>query len=79
MGRKYKTDEIEWSVDFGDNLKKIIYANDFSLTEVARRLGITNAMLSRYISGAATPSVYKVCQIADVIGCDINDLVKLEY
>jgi transcriptional regulator with XRE-family HTH domain len=47
--------------------------------ELAKALGLTEAMVSRYIHGISVPSVYKVCQMANVIGCDISDLIKSEY
>ena len=76
MSIKYKTvDEQEWTDQFSNNLQHVIAKKKIQKKELAKQLGITNAMLSRYIHGAATPSVYKACQIANALGCDINDLI----
>lgn len=71
--------EKEWGADFGNNLQQVIKSRKITQQQLANKLGITNAMLSRYIHGLAVPSAYKACQIADIIGCDVNELIKMTY
>ena len=59
---------------FGYNLQKILPFCGMSKSELAEKLGITNAMLSRYIHGKAMPSFDKGRQIAMLIGCSMEEL-----
>lgn len=76
---KRNNNEALWGLDFGRNLQRVLHCKGISQGVLANKLGVTEAMLSRYIHGAAIPSVYKVGQMADIIGCDISDLIKTNY
>ena len=76
---KRNESEIDWTLCFGHNLQRTLRIHRMSQGERAKALGLTEAMVSRYIHGISVPSVYKVCQMANVIGCDISDLIKSEY
>ena len=76
---KRKDCEKYWGVDFGTNLQRILHRKGISQGVLANELGTTEAMISRYVHGVAVPSVYKVCQMADIIGCDISELIKIDY
>ena len=43
--------------------------------EFAEKLGISNKSLSRYERGDRNPSLAELKRIADVLGCEINDLI----
>ena len=80
MPQRYRTnDESDWSLSFGQNLQRVLQTKNIQQQYLARKLGTTDAMISRYIYGISIPSVYKVCQIAKIIGCEIGDLVKPSY
>lgn len=80
MGVCYRTyDESAWGAEFGRNLQAMIKTKNITQGQLARKLGITDAMLSRYIHGTAIPSTYKTCQIANELGCEIGELVKSTY
>lgn len=64
---------------FGHNLEKFIPFTGLSKGELATKLGITNAMLSRYIKGNSMPSVDKAHQIARIIGCSTDELFDDTY
>ena len=72
----YIENKPQWCANFGSKLQAAIRASGYSQSEVAEKLGITEAMLSRYIHGISIPSTYRTCQLADVVGCDIRDLVS---
>lgn len=76
---KRNDDEALWGLEFGINLQRMLHRKGISQGTLANKLGTTDAMISRYIHGAAVPSVYKVSQMADIIGCDISDLIKTNY
>lgn len=82
--RWIRTDEYSESEEvrrkaFGHNLKKAIPFCGMSQSELAEKLGITNAMLSRYIHGTSMPSVDKAHQIARLIGCSTDELFDDTY
>jgi DNA-binding XRE family transcriptional regulator len=77
--RRLYTNECEEDEEFrrkafGANLEKMIPLSGLSKGELAEKLGITPAMLTRYLKGTSMPSVVKAQQIASVIGCRIEDL-----
>lgn len=76
---KHTDVEMFWGLSFGHNLQRVLRRNDISQGYLAKELDTTEAMISRYIHGISIPSVYKVCQMADIIGCDISDLIKTKY
>lgn len=80
MSIKYRgEDERCWGLEFGRNLQKVISSSNITQQQLARKLGTTDAMISRYIYGISIPSVYKACQIAKVLGCAVSDLIKPTY
>ena len=64
---------------FGHNLEKMIPYTGMSKGELAEKLGITNAMLSRYIRGTSMPSADKAHQIARLIGCSTDEFFDDTY
>lgn len=64
---------------FGHNLQKFIILRGLSKSDIAENLGITNAMLSRYIHGKAMPSFDKGRDIAILMGCSMEELFDETY
>ena len=80
MSACYKdNEEYEWGRCFGRNLQCMLHKKQIDQGYLARQLGTTDAMISRYIHGIAIPSVYKVARIAEILDCDISELVKINY
>jgi transcriptional regulator with XRE-family HTH domain len=80
MPAPYKSnEEFEWGLYFGRNLQRMLHKKNIDQGYLARQLSSTDAMISRYVHGTSIPSVYKVSRIAEIIGCDISDLVKINY
>lgn len=71
---EYIEDEAVRRKAFGHNLQKMIPLSGMSQQEVAAKLGITNAMLSRYIHGTTMPSADKAYLLARVLDCRVDDL-----
>lgn len=72
-------EEIEWAQYFGRNLQRMLHKKNISQGCLARRLGSTDSMISRYVHGTSVPSVYKVTRIAEILDCDICELIKANY
>lgn len=77
--------KIDHSVDndilrkeIGRNIRKFIVYRGVRQQEVSEKVGITEAMMSRYINGTSMPGIDKLHNIARVLGCRIDDLIGVE-
>lgn len=59
---------------FGKSLYRIMYRFGVSQAELARETGITQTMLSRYITGKSNPSFCNVDKIIKTLGCSYKEL-----
>ena len=75
----YKNDIGVLRNDIGYNIQKLISANGIPQTEIASRVGITEAMLSRYIHGTSMPGIDKVYSLAAALGCRVIDILGEAY
>lgn len=65
--------------EIGHNLQKMISNRGIPQSHIAERVGITDAMLSRYIHGTSMPGIDKLYNLAAVLGCRVTDLVGESY
>ncbi len=79
QSREFEVDEAARRRAFGINLEKQLPHCGLSKGELAEKLGITNAMLSRYIRGTSMPSIDKGYLIASVLGCSVEELFDDTY
>lgn len=63
----------------GYNLQKFIPLSGKTQNEIAKDLGITNAMLSRYVHGTSMPSAGKAFRLAKILGCSVDELFDNIY
>ena len=68
-------DSDEFRKEIGRNIKKFIIYKGLNQQEVSERVGITPAMLSRYITGTSIPGIDKINKLANVLGCRVGDLI----
>lgn len=61
--------------EIGRNIRKFIVYRGVLQQDVAEKIGVTEAMLSRYINGTSMPGIDKLHNIAAVLGCQISDLL----
>ena len=66
--------EEDWKVEFGKRLKRIMWVKGISQTDLSDRTGIGQTLISRYISGKTTPSVYNVNKIARALNMTVDGL-----
>ena len=72
-------DETAIAKELGHNLQKFIRLSGMTQTEIAEKLGITNAMLSRYVHGTSLPNSAKIFKIARLLGCTVDELYSATY
>lgn len=72
-------DDASMTKSFGKNVQKHIPFCGMSHGQLAEKLGITNAMLSRYIHGNSAPSAVKAFKIAKALGCTVDELFDGTY
>ena len=67
----------EYAKAFGEYLKSLLEEKGMTQAELARRTGITEASVSRYISGQRSPRIMQAYRMAWAIGIDMNTLIYL--
>ena len=66
--------ERECTAEFGARLRRIMRRKSCTQSELSARTGISQAMISYYITGKRTPSFYNADRIAKALGCSTDDL-----
>lgn len=61
---------------FTMNLKKLMIEREMTAADIARKSGMTQAALSRYINGKRTPNLNSVIKIAKALNVPIELLLK---
>lgn len=68
--------EVEWMKIFAGNLQSLMDEERMSQNELARKTGISQGTISRYLSAQCMPSVNALVRFAHVFrGANINDLL----
>lgn len=67
----------EYAKAFGEHLKSLLEERGMTQAEFARRTGLTEPSVSRYIKGERTPRILQAYRMALVIGVDMNTLIFL--
>lgn len=68
-------DEKRWKKEVGFNIHRAMLKYGIDQVELSARSGISQGTISRYTDGIITPSSYKLRRIADVLGCDMDELM----
>jgi transcriptional regulator with XRE-family HTH domain len=71
-------DEHIWRKKFGDKIKRMIHIRNMTQGRLAYELGISEVVLSRYITGTCMPDPYRLQQIANILECDLNCLFDID-
>ena len=69
--------EDEWRRKFSFKLYRTMMAKLKSQEDLAYESGLSQSVISKYMNGKSTPSVYKLQKIADALGCSVSDLLNL--
>ena len=70
--------EMEWMRIFGQNLDYLLQQNRMSQNELAQRTGLTQASISRYVSGQQAPGFRAIVNIAAVLGITCDELINFD-
>lgn len=73
----YWITEKEWRYEFARKLKRRLNIKGMNQTDLSKLTGITQAQLSRYLSGEASPRGYNVLKIARALECSVSELVDV--
>ena len=71
-------EEDVWRREFGRRLNEKIYRSGMTQQEVAQQTGISQQIISRYVSGKATPSAYNMRRLAVALNCSITELTYFD-
>lgn len=65
--------EDECRREFGIRLEKIMNRKRITQEELSYKTGISQGMISNYITGRNSPSFYNVDKIAKALGCSVDE------
>ena len=65
--------EEECRREFGIRLRTILYRRGITQAELSSKTGISQTIISNYINGKNTPSLYAVDRIAKALGCSVDE------
>lgn len=68
-------DEELFEYEFAKTLKQLLQERGISNAELARRLGVSDAAVSRWINRKGMPSAAVIAQIANALGISIAELI----
>lgn len=61
---------------FCANLARVLAERNMSQADLAKAAGLSQAAVSKYLSGKADPRLSTLLTIADAAGCDVGELLK---
>ena len=71
--------ESVWRREFGIRLKHRMIRRGLTQQELANEVGISQVMLSNYMTGRSMPSFYIVDKLARALDCSVDDLRDLDH
>lgn len=71
-------EEDSWKTGFGRKLGQALFNKGLTQNVLSERTGISQVMISRYISGKTMPSAYATAKIARALECSIHELTDFE-
>ena len=75
---RFDYDEKAWNKKFGDKIRRMLHIRNMTQGELAIELGMSEVVLSRYITGTRALSSYLAAKIASILECDINWLYDVD-
>ncbi len=64
---------------FSRQLKKIIFEKNITQKDVAKKLGVAQAMISQWLAGDKNPTLNTLTRIADVLGVSVNYFIEESF
>lgn len=69
----------EWLKGFNDNLYRQLRKANMTQYMLAKRIGVTDITISRYMTCKSMPPSNVLHKISAVLGCSVDDLVPHDY
>jgi transcriptional regulator with XRE-family HTH domain len=66
-----------WDIDLGRRIQYLNYRTGLSQIQVARRIGVSESIVSRWINGSRKPCRKNLNRLARVLGVGLGELQKL--
>lgn len=60
------------------NIRRLMIKNDLNQAELARKAGLTEVTISRYVNASRLPSTRVINKLTNALNCTYNDLFKYE-
>lgn len=70
--------ETEFMRQFGDNLTFVMKRSHMSQNELSKATGINRTSINRYVNGERIPPLKNVINMANVMNCDIDELIDVD-
>lgn len=67
--------EKQWRYGFGMRLRKKMRMKGITQADLSEITGLTQSMISRYVTGKSIPSLYVIDKIARILECTTDDLL----
>ena len=64
--------------NFGPRLKELIFSKGFNSAEFAKKCGVCDNTIYRYINGAREPSFLMLETMSDALGVEVYELFKFD-
>lgn len=75
--------ELELIDIFGDNLRGMLDEVGITQEQLAKEMGVTKGLISKYVNKERMPSLRNVINMCCCLDCDFEDLIpiieKIEY
>lgn len=71
-------DEETWRRKFSDALRYQMLRSGVMQNELAERTGISIQTISKYLNNRATPNIYNLTKIANVLECPVSRLTEYD-
>lgn len=66
--------EDDCRYEFGMRLRKLMMHKRVTQSELSEKTGLSQPLISNYMTGRNTPSFYNVDKIVKALGCSVDDL-----
>ena len=71
--------EDQWKKTFGYNLSEMMWRRKISRNELAEAVGLSEAILSKYVNGKAIPRFHIVERLARTLNCSVDDFLPKDF
>ena len=55
--------------------RQLLRTSGYTQVELARKLGVTQALISKWVTGRGTPKTVTISKIAEVFGVSVDEVI----